>query len=96
VPGRGQEEVDARVAVVRVRLLADLREPDGLAVALDREDERVLPGSGQLDEVLLAEAQPPAGDLGLSRDLREAGTSAVSSGRSVTRSPRRRPTATRV
>jgi hypothetical protein len=71
VPGGGQEEVDARVAVVGVGLLVCLREPDHLAVELDGEHEGVLLRARHVADVLLRDAEPPVRDLGLGGDAAE-------------------------
>jgi hypothetical protein len=54
-----------------VGLFACLREPDHLPVELDGEHELGLVGLGNLEDVLLCEAEPPAGDLGLRGDSAE-------------------------
>lgn len=89
VPGGAEEEIDARVTVIRVGLLGRLREPDQLALVLDGERDRRL-GSGREERTqrLLAGTVPPAGDSASAASRASRPTSALVSGRSVTRSPR--------
>ena len=66
-----QEEVDVRVPIVGLELLADLREPDQSALELDCEHERLLVRARQLQQIRLRNPEPPARHLRFVRDLRE-------------------------
>ena len=71
VQRRGQEEVDVGVLELVLARLGELRQPDHLALVLDRERGRVVPAFGLVEQVLARDLAPPAGDLGLGADLGE-------------------------
>jgi hypothetical protein len=56
MPRGAEEEVDARVAVVGIGLLAGLGDADHLAVELDCEDEAVFVRTGLLEQIPLGQA----------------------------------------
>src|SRR5918998_3933417 len=67
VAGRGEEDVDVRVAVHRIVLLAVLDPPHDLPVDLD--DEALVASHEAVPDLLLGiAAAPPPGDLGLLPD----------------------------
>jgi 23S rRNA (cytidine1920-2'-O)/16S rRNA (cytidine1409-2'-O)-methyltransferase len=72
VQGRGQEEVDVRVLELVLARLGELREADHFALVLDREPSCVVTAFGLVEQVLARDLSPPAGDLRLGADLRQA------------------------
>ena len=87
---RRDEDVDARVPVVRVSLLGGLDRARELAVDLDRPDREVgSPASSSSGAVLRAARVPDGGDRRVLQQLDDRGAVLLRIGRRVTRSPAR-------
>jgi len=72
VQGRVEEEVDAGVAELGIRVLVDLAEPDELTVVLDGERLDLVAPFRLRDKLVDRDVRPPARHLGVGADLREA------------------------
>ncbi len=72
VEGRREEQVDVRVLVLVLARFGKLRQADDFALVLDREGGCVVTAFGLVEQVLPRDLAPPARDLGLGADLRQA------------------------
>src|SRR6266513_2195169 len=70
--GRREEEVDVRVPVLVLARFGKLRQADDFTLVLDREGGCVVAALGLVEQVLTRDLAPPARDLGLGADLRQA------------------------
>src|SRR5436305_6620430 len=72
VEGRREEQVDVRVPVLVLARFGKLRQADDFPLVLDREGGCVVAAFGLVEQVLPGDLAPPARDLGLGADLRQA------------------------
>ena len=72
VEGRREEQVDVRVLVLVLARFGKLRQADDFPLVLDREGGCVVATFGLVEQVLPGDLAPPARDLGLGADLRQA------------------------